>query len=122
MPDGKENAAKHELADTYNSIQISLATPEFNGMGRYDPSPGREMEFGETVTSLPEARNFVLFAHLSLVSKTEPSLIRCSINVCLVDRGLNPKLGHQFDLIVRLCVLGLMLSQIRQTRWYLTYP
>lgn len=71
------------------------------------------MEFGETVASLPEARNFVLFANLSLVSKTETSLIRCSINVCWMDKGLDPKLGQQFDLIVRLCVLGLMLSRIR---------
>lgn len=63
-----------------------------------------------------------MFVNLSLVSKTEPILIRSSINVCWMDRGLEPKLGHQFDLIVRLCVLGLMLSQIRQTQWYLTYP
>lgn len=39
--------AKHELASTHNSIQISLAKPEFGGMGKYNPSPEREVEFGE---------------------------------------------------------------------------
>lgn len=46
-PDGKENVAKHELAGTHKPIQVALAKPEFNETGKDNPSPGREMEFGE---------------------------------------------------------------------------
>lgn len=46
-PHGKENVAKHELAGTHHPIQISPAKAEFNGMGKYNPFSGREVELGK---------------------------------------------------------------------------
>ena len=47
LPDGKENVAKHDMAGTQHPTQISLAKAEFNEVGKYNPSPGKEVEFGE---------------------------------------------------------------------------
>lgn len=47
LPDGKENVAKHDMAGIQHPIQISLAKAEFNEVGKYNPSPGKEVEFGE---------------------------------------------------------------------------
>lgn len=67
------------MAGTQQPIQVSLAKAEFSEVGKYDPPPGKEVEFGGAVTSLLQARKSVLLASLSLVPQTVPGMIRCSL-------------------------------------------